>query len=77
MFTLSTRKSISRIRVITWKNNTSYKVKIWPNLREGTSFWPERGDVWSVDLSNDQYWDEAGNLKYSEELANYLQASDD
>ena len=63
--------------VITWKNNPSYKVKIWPYLREGTSLWPERVDVWSVDLSNDKYWDDVGNHKYSKELADYLQTSDD
>ena len=62
--------------VITWKNNPSYKVKIWPHLREGTGIWPERVDVWSVDLSNDKYWDEAGNFKYSEELAASFQTSD-
>jgi hypothetical protein len=63
--------------VITWKNNPSYKVKIWPYLRKGNSFWAEKVQVWSVDLSNDNYWDSAGNHKYSEELADYLQASDD
>ncbi len=63
--------------VITWKNNPSYKVKVWPYLREDTSFWPERVAVWSVDLSNDRFWDSAGNHKYSEELADYLQANDD
>jgi hypothetical protein len=62
--------------VITWKDNPSHKVIVWPHLRKDTSLWPARTDEWSIDLSNDRYWDDAGGFRYSEELTNFFQDSD-
>ena len=59
--------------VIIWKKNPEYNPKVWPNLREKTNIWPARSTVWEIDLNNPETWNEAGNLKYTNELKKYLE----
>lgn len=63
--------------VAIWKENPSYKIKIWPHLRDDTNIWPARSVVWTIDLSNDHTWDYAGGYRYSEELAKFFENKSD
>ena len=59
--------------VIIWKKNPEYNPKVWPNLREKTNIWPARSTVWEINLNNPETWNEAGNLKYTNELKKYIE----
>jgi len=61
--------------VAMWKEDRSYQVRIWPHLREDTSIWPARYEVYTVDLSNPKTWDDQGGIRYSEEIGNLFQDS--
>jgi hypothetical protein len=54
--------------VAIWRTDENYKVKIWPYLRSDSGIWPERKAVWTVNLSDHENWNKAGNKKFSEEL---------
>ena len=52
-----------------WRKDSSYQPKVWPYIKKTNGIWPERVDIWKVDLNKPRAWQEVGGKKFSEELS--------
>ena len=55
-----------------WEKDNKYSPLIWPSVKKSNGVFPERKDIWYVDLNKSQHWNKYGNYKFSKEVKKYF-----
>ena len=51
-----------------WSDDINYNVLVWPYVKDSIPPFPDRDDIWNINLSNPSTWKESGGFLYTEEL---------
>jgi len=63
--------------IMRWEEDSSYKPKIWPYIKEKDGFWPQRSTIYSVNMSEQESWYMEGGYRFSEEIRKKLKSKKD
>lgn len=55
-----------------WKKDETYTPAVWPYIKNKDLIWPERSEVYTLNLNSSQNWEEEGEHRFSTSLIQIL-----